>query len=412
MYLSPTDKIQVVLAGAITTLQLPCIASWQDITSAGMTLPQSSSQTNTNSITEVDLVAAPAASTNRQVVHMTVYNADSVAATVKIIKDVSGTNYIVTKALLQAGDTLQFSREDGWRILSQSSQESVLFTSFTANGTWTKRAGLKRVLVMALGAGGGGGSGRQGIAGENRFGGGGGGGGAIAWRNISAADLSPTEAVTIGALGTGGAAQATITTNGNNGNAGGDSSFGALVVAKGGGAGGGGTTAAGTVGVGGNNATGTPTYAPYALTGATGSAGSTNATSSNGAQGLNAGAAPSGAGGGGINNTNVSATSAGSGGSVIQNGATIAGPTPSAIARPDGANNQSVYLHFSNTLNAALGIGTGGAGGYPGSGGSGAGGYGGNYGAGGGGGAGRLNGTSSGAGGNGGGGLVIVMEIY
>lgn len=103
MYLSSTDKIQVVLSGAITTVQLPCVASWQDIISTGMTLPQSSSQTNTNSTTAVDLVAAPAASTNRQVVHLSVYNADSVSATVTIQKDVSGTDYILVKALLQAG---------------------------------------------------------------------------------------------------------------------------------------------------------------------------------------------------------------------------------------------------------------------------------------------------------------------
>jgi len=114
MYLSSTDKIQVVLGGTITTNQLPCVASWQDITSAGMTLPQLSSQINTNNTSEVDLVAAPAASTNRQVVYLTVYNNDTVAATVTVIKDVSATNWILAKVTLQSGDTLQWSREGGW----------------------------------------------------------------------------------------------------------------------------------------------------------------------------------------------------------------------------------------------------------------------------------------------------------
>lgn len=407
MYLSSTDKIQVVLSGAITTVQLPCVASWQDIISTGMTLPQSSSQTNTNSTTAVDLVAVPAASTNRQVVHLSVYNADSVSATVTIQKDVSGTDYILVKALLQVGDTLEWSREVGWKILSQSTQESILFTSFTASGTWTKLAGLKRVLVTCVGAGGGGGSGRQDIAGTNRFGGGGGGGGAIVWRQIAASDLTSTVAVTVGAGGTSGAAQATISSNGNNGGAGGNTSFGALVVAAGGSFGGQGTSITGAAGAGGAVPSCTPSYGPYALAGAAGVAGTTinNAPGGTGFGGSLA--CPGGGGGNGINTTNTSGTAANTGGNVYQNGILIAGPVSGAS--PNGANNQSLFLSFSNTLNAGVGIGTGGAGNVPA---TTTGGNGGNYGAGAGGGSGTLNGTSSGAGGVGGTGLCIVMEIY
>lgn len=411
MYLSSTDKIEIVLLGAVSTNQLPCVASWQDITSTGMTLPQSSSQTNSNNTTEVTIVAAPSASTNRQVVNLTVYNADTTGATVTIQKDVSGTNYIIVKAVLAAGDTLQWSREAGWNILTQSQQESVLLIPFSGTGTWTKRAGLKRALIVCVGAGGGGGSGRQGPAGENRFGGGGGGGAAIVWRQLAAADLATSVAVTIGAAGTGGAAQASTGTNGNNGTAGGDTSFGALIVAKGGNLGSGGSTASGSGGSGGSQVSSTPSYMPYAFTGATGGNAGTNAGGSAGAAGFATVACPSGAGGGGISNTNVSATTSGAGGGVYQNGIITTGPVASAVTRPDGSNNASLYLHFSNTLPSTIGIGTGGAGGYPGSASSGGGGYGG-YGAGGGGGCATLNGTSSGRGGDGGGGLCVVMEIY
>jgi hypothetical protein len=407
MYLSSTDKIQVVLSGAITTVQLPCVASWQDIISTGMTLPQSSSQTNTNSTTAVDLVAVPAASTNRQVVHLSVYNADSVSATVTIQKDVSGTDYILVKALLQVGDTLEWSREVGWKILSQSSQESVLFTSFTASGTWTKPAGLKRVLVTCVGAGGGGGSGRQDIAGTNRFGGGGGGGGAIVWRQIAASDLTSTVAVTVGAGGTSGVAQATISTNGNNGGSGGNTSFGALVVAAGGTFGGQGTSITGAAGAGGAVASCTPSLGPYALAGSAGAVGSTISNAPGGAGLGGTLACPGGGGGNGINTANTSGAAANTGGTVVQNGIVIAGPVSGAS--PNGVANQSLFLSFSNTLNAGVGIGTGGAGNVPA---TTTGGNGGNYGAGAGGGSGTLNGTSSGAGGVGGTGLCIVMEIY
>lgn len=413
MYLSSTDKIQVVLAGAVTTNQLSCVASWQDITSAGMTLPQSSSQAPTNSTTDVDLIAAPAASTNRQVVHINIYNADTVAATITVKKDVSGTDYVLVKSLLQVGDTLQWSRESGWTILKVSSQESVVITNFIANGTWTKPAGLKRILGVCVGAGGGGGSGRQGAAGENRFGGGGGGGGNVVWRQVAAADLPATVTVTIGTGGTGGAAQTSTSTNGNNGTTGGDTSFGALIIAKGGNLGAGGSTTAGTAGTGGASSASTPSYHPYSISGANAGAGGTNAGGSASTTGMVGGVACSGgAGGGGINNANTSATTGGSAGGVYSNGVASANTTVSAVARPDGSSNVAVFLLFSNTLTNTYGLGGGGAGGYPGSGGSGAGGYGGNYGGGGGGGTATLNGTSSGRGGDGGGGLCVIMEIY
>lgn len=412
MYLSSTDKIQVVLAGAITTNQLQCIASWQDITSAGMTLPQSSSQALTNNTTAVDLVAAPAASTNRQVVHLTVYNADTVAATVTVQKDVSATDYIIIKAVLQTGDTLEWSREAGWHIISDSLQESVILRSYAANDTWTKQAGLKRLIVVCLGAGGGGGSGRQGPAGENRFGGGGGGGGAYVIRQLSESDVTTTVSITIGTGGTKGAAQASTGSNGNAGTAGTDTSFGSYVIAKGGSGGAGGTTANGTGGAGGALNTSTPAWGPFAISGATGGSGGTNAGGNAPSSGFSGSAScPGGSGGGGINSTNTSATTGQPGGGIYNIGTLISGPLQTVYPR-DGSNNQATYLLISNTITSGTGIGTGGAGTYPTSPTSINAGNGGNYGAGGGGGTATLNGTTSGAGGNGAGGLCIVMEIY
>jgi hypothetical protein len=409
MYLSATtDKIQVVLSGTVTTNQLQCVASYQDVTSAGMTLPQLSNQALTNNATAVDLVGAAAASTTRQVTHINIYNSDTVAATVTVQKDVSGTDYLLTKALLQVGSTLQWSRESGWNILSNSLQESVIITEFTANGTWTKPQGMKRAMIVCIGAGGGGGSGRCDAAGTNRFGGGGGGGAAVVWHNLAAADLTATVAVTIGTGGTGGTGVNTVATSGNAGTAGGDTSFGTIVIAKGGGGGGGGTGAAGSSGQGGQSGLCAPIYQPYSLSGqgagpgqsGNGSGGSTGFSGNGGAAG--------GGGGGGINSGNTNATSGGIGGGVYSNGLLVSGPTSGAT--PNGVANQSNFLFFSNSLTSGKGLGTGGAGGYPSL--PADAGNGGNYGAGGGGGRASLTGTLSGAGGNGGAGLCLVMEIY
>jgi hypothetical protein len=133
MYLSATNqKIQVVLSGAVTANQLLCIASYQDITSTGMTIPQESNQSLTNNTTAVDLVDSPSASTNRQVVHITIYNADTASATVTVQKDVAGTDYVIIKQTLQAGSVMEWSREAGWKITESTDSPSVTFSTFTS----------------------------------------------------------------------------------------------------------------------------------------------------------------------------------------------------------------------------------------------------------------------------------------
>lgn len=108
---------------------------------------------------------------------------------------------------------------------------------FTSSGTWTKPAGINKVLVYVVGGGGSsGGVGPTGASTQASSGAGGGGGCAIETIDVSAI---ASETVTIGA---GGAAPSAGV---NNGNAGGTSSFGAHCSATGGGAGTGGAATAG-----------------------------------------------------------------------------------------------------------------------------------------------------------------------
>lgn len=110
---------------------------------------------------------------------------------------------------------------------------TCIVDTFTANGTWTKRAGLKAVRVIPIGGGAGGGAGRKGAAGTARSGGGGGAGGGLSDALIPEALLGSTETVTIGAGGAGAAAQTTNSTDGATGTGGGTTSFGAHVFARG-----------------------------------------------------------------------------------------------------------------------------------------------------------------------------------
>lgn len=101
-----------------------------------------------------------------------------------------------------------------------------LLVVFTASGTYTKPAGLKRVKVTVVGGGGGSGGAKElnSSAGYSQAGGGGG----AASKVIEAASLGATETVTVGVGGSSGASTPAA------GGAGGTSSFGAHCSATGG----------------------------------------------------------------------------------------------------------------------------------------------------------------------------------
>ena len=111
-----TDKIQAVLAGNITANQLQCMATWRDITTTEFTPGRT--LINTNNTTDVDVVGSPAASTQRVVDYISVYQADTVNATVTVKFDANGTEYILFKALIGTGEKIEYTNEGGWKVLT------------------------------------------------------------------------------------------------------------------------------------------------------------------------------------------------------------------------------------------------------------------------------------------------------
>jgi len=288
------------------------------------------------------------------------------------------------------GQTTNFLRGDG----SWASGSLTDVKLYTASDTWTNPSPsvAKRVFVRLVGGGGGGGAGRRGAAGSVRVGGGGGGAGCVAEGWLLTTDLGSPVTITVGAGGTGGAAQTANNTSGANGTDGNPSMFGPIntpfLRAAGGnfGVGGGTGTGTGTGGAGislGNN---------IGLTNLNGSGGA-NASTSGGVGGTVTAVGPSipsgGGAGGGITTADLS--NIGSAGGVIGN-ATL-GILNGGAAGMNG--------------NAGKGVGTGGGGGD--GGGANNGGNGGGFGAGGGGGGASTNGTNSGRGGNGAPGYVLVI---
>lgn len=117
-----TDKIQVVLGGNVTTNQLQCFANYRDITTTAYTPGRNA--LITNNTTDVDLVDAPASSIQRVIDFLTVFNSDTVSATVTIKADFNGTEYILWKGVLNANERVEFNG-NGFKSFSYTGGEKV-----------------------------------------------------------------------------------------------------------------------------------------------------------------------------------------------------------------------------------------------------------------------------------------------
>ena len=77
---STTESLEILLGGAVATNQLPFTVSFADHNAAAPSFTPGSTDGQTNGATAVTLVASPAASVQRQVKRINIYNADTATA--------------------------------------------------------------------------------------------------------------------------------------------------------------------------------------------------------------------------------------------------------------------------------------------------------------------------------------------
>lgn len=118
-----TDKLQAVLAGAVTANQLQCVTSWRDRTST--TFVADRTVTLTNSDTDVDLVGSPAASTQRIIDFISIYQNDTANVTLTVKLDANGTEYILWKGLLAVGERLEYTDDKGFQVYNSAGAVKV-----------------------------------------------------------------------------------------------------------------------------------------------------------------------------------------------------------------------------------------------------------------------------------------------
>jgi len=119
LILTDTDEtIQVDLTAAITTNQLQCVASYRDTTATNITAGRQTAATN--STTAVNVVSAPAASTQRLVEYLSVYNSDTASAEVLISLYDGTALFTLFKCVLGVGERLDYQHGQGWQVFANN----------------------------------------------------------------------------------------------------------------------------------------------------------------------------------------------------------------------------------------------------------------------------------------------------
>lgn len=109
-----TDKIEVVLAGSVTTNQLDCFTSYRDITAT--TYEAGRNPTVTNNTTAINLVTGSATSGVQRVIdYCSIYNNDTANATVTIKFDDGTNERVLYKAILAPGEKIEYKDAQGWQ---------------------------------------------------------------------------------------------------------------------------------------------------------------------------------------------------------------------------------------------------------------------------------------------------------
>lgn len=120
-----TKKLQIILGGAVTTTELPFVSTYVDVTTT--TYVPGEQDGTSNGGTAVDVVSSPAASTQRRLTFFSIYNADTVSATVTVRYNNNGTTRKLVVAALPVGYTLTYTGDE-WQV-TDTSGSTVLVTT-------------------------------------------------------------------------------------------------------------------------------------------------------------------------------------------------------------------------------------------------------------------------------------------
>lgn len=116
-----TDSLKLVTSTSSST---DYFVSWADIDADSLTAGNSDG--NIAAATTTTIVAAPDASTQRQIKYAAIRNRSSTASqTVSVLFDGGTARYLTPDIALAAGESLQYTQEGGWQVLDRTGREKV-----------------------------------------------------------------------------------------------------------------------------------------------------------------------------------------------------------------------------------------------------------------------------------------------
>lgn len=153
MYFSPSQKLQVLLAATATTTELPVTAHFRETARnvqgrASTTDTPKSQYSTTTGATAVDVMDAPPTDQYRELVKLSIYNADTVAATATVRINNGGTSYILFKRLIPVGQTLIYENGDV-KVLGDAASSGRLVTLGAAGTLYNTYTTAKSILPAA-----------------------------------------------------------------------------------------------------------------------------------------------------------------------------------------------------------------------------------------------------------------------
>ena len=142
-----TTALELKLGAATTTTAFDVFAVFNTVTST--TVTPEASNTTVSTTTDTNIVGAPGASEQRIIKFVSIYNADTVANTVTVKRDASGTERIIGKWNLNPGDSLLWSDGVGWYVMDSNGARKEVNVLIAPMGSPTKFYGIDAANLTA-----------------------------------------------------------------------------------------------------------------------------------------------------------------------------------------------------------------------------------------------------------------------
>ncbi len=141
-----TKSIEITMGEAKTTVDMDIVSSWADIDTATTTYADGATDTTSNGVSVVTLVAAPAASTVRRIKTINIWNTDSVQHNVTIKYNDNGTKRVLWTGVMLVNAQLTYTNGTWSLVAAQTFQSAI---EYVIDGTGsTIVTGYKGSLEM------------------------------------------------------------------------------------------------------------------------------------------------------------------------------------------------------------------------------------------------------------------------